>query len=357
MKETLKLGITLLVITAVAAGVLAFSNSITEPIIAEREKQERFGALYNIYPDAEEFLEVDEAKLKEVQSTYPNITEIIEIVSGGSTIGYAFNGSAGGYGGPVNVLTGISVADNTVAGISIGSHSETPNLGDRIEDPSFTDTYKGKTTTEKLVAVASPSADNEVQLISGATISSFAVLTAVNEANEAYLVYFTELDVEPPVEETEEEKEARFMSELFADADEFTPIDEGLLESIIAENIFVREIFEAKAGGEVIGYIFKTISGGYGGELPVMTGISLDGTITGIRVGANSETPGLGTKIEEPDFQDSFVGKATEEELVAVPSPAAENEVQLISGATVSTDGVLYGVNGAREAFLAIISQ
>ena len=330
MKETLKLGITLLVITAVAAGVLAFSNSITEPIIAEREKQERFGALYNIFPDAEEFLEVDEAKLKEVQSTYPNITEIIEIVSGGSTIGYAFNGSAGGYGGPVNVLTGISVADNT---------------------------YKGKTTTEKLVAVASPSADNEVQLISGATISSFAVLTAVNEANEAYLVYFTELDVEPPVEETEEEKEARFMSELFADADEFTPIDEGLLESIIAENIFVREIFEAKAGSEVIGYIFKTISGGYGGELPVMTGISLDGTITGIRVGANSETPGLGTKIEEPDFQDSFVGKATEEELVAVPSPAAENEVQLISGATVSTDGVLYGVNGAREAFLAIISQ
>ena len=40
------------------------------------------------------------------------------------------------------------------------------------------------------------------------------------------------------------------MSELFADADEFTPIDEGLLESIIAENIFVREIFEAKAGGK-----------------------------------------------------------------------------------------------------------
>ena len=88
-----------------------------------------------------------------------------------------------------------------------------------------------------------------------------------------------------------------------------------------------------------------------------MTGISLDGTITGIRVGANSETPGLGTKIEEPDFQDSFVGKATEEELVAVPSPSADNEVQLISGATVSTDGVLYGVNGAREAFLAIISN
>ncbi|NLY44893.1 MAG: RnfABCDGE type electron transport complex subunit G [Tissierella sp.] len=357
MKETLRLGIILLLISAVAAGILAFSNEITGPIIAEREREEAFGAFLEIFPEADDFVEIDEDLLAEIQSTNGNINGVLEAKSGDQTIGYAFQVSAGGYGGAVNTIAGISTADNTVAGIRIGTHSETPNLGDAIEKPNFTDSYVGKTTTEKLVAVGSPSAENEVLSISGATISSFAVLSGVNDANDAYLRYFTDMEVEPIIEETEEEKQARFFNELFADADEFTPVEESVLDTIMADNRFVQEIFEANAGGEVIGYVFKTISGGYGGEIPVMTGINVDGTLTGIKVGANSETPGLGTKVEEADFTDSFVGKGTEEALVPVGTPSSDNEVQLISGATVSTDGVLYGVNGAREAFINLITQ
>ena len=357
MKETIKLGVTLLVITAVAAGILAFTNDITGPVIAERERQEAFGAFLEIFPDADDFVEIDADLLAEIQSTNTNVNGVLEAKSGDETIGYAFQVSAGGYGGAVNTIAGISTADNTVAGIRIGTHSETPNLGDAIEKPNFTDSYVGKTTTEKLVAVGSPSTENEVLSISGATISSFAVLSGVNDANDAYLRYFSDVEVEPIVEETEEEKEARFFSELFADADEFVPVEQSVLDTIMADNRFVQEIFEANSGGEVIGYIFKTTSGGYGGDIPVMTGINVDGTLTGIRVGTNSETPGLGTKVEEPDFTDSFVGKGTENPIVAVGAPSADNEVQLISGATVSTDGVLYGVNGAREAFANLITQ
>ncbi|MDR7870286.1 MAG: FMN-binding protein [Tissierellaceae bacterium] len=356
MKETIRLGVILLIITAVAAGVLAFTNDITGPIIAEREKQESFGALLNIFTEADDFIEIDADKLAEIQSTNTTVNEVLEAKSGDKTIGYAFKVAAGGYGGNINVIVGINL-DNTIAGISIGSHGETPNIGDKIEKPEFTDSYVGKTTTEKLVAVGAPSAENEVMLISGSTVSSFGVLTGVNDANNAYLTYFSDVEVEPVVEETEEEKQARFFSELFADADEFTPVDQAVLDGILESNRFVKEIFEAKTSGEVVGYVFKTVSGGYGGDLPVITGINMDGTIAGIRIGSNSETPGLGTRVEEPDFQDSFVGKTTESQLVAVGAPSAENEVQLISGATVSTDGVLYGVNGAREAFLTLIAQ
>ena len=358
MKDAIKLGVTLFIITSVAAGILAFSNDMTAPIIAEREREEAFGAFYEIFPDADDFVEVEADILAEVQSTNTNINGIMEAKSAdGSTIGYTFQAVGGGYGGDINVIIGIENTENTISGISIGTHGETPNIGDVIVEPSFTDTYKGKTTTEPLVAVASPSAENEVITISGATVSSYGVLAAVNEANNAYLAYFTDMDVEPIVEETEEEKQARFMQELFADADEFTSIEQAQLDSIMESNNFVREIVEAKAGGEVLGYIINTISGGYGGELPVMTGINIDGTITGIRVGSNSETPGLGTKVEGADFTDTFVGKSTEEALVAVGAPSAANEVQLISGSTVSVDGVLYGVNGAREAFVTLISQ
>ena len=48
MKETIKLGVTLLIIAAVAAGILAYSNSITGPIMAERERKKDMGLL-NIF--------------------------------------------------------------------------------------------------------------------------------------------------------------------------------------------------------------------------------------------------------------------------------------------------------------------
>ena len=337
MKNTIKLGITLLLFTAVSAAILAFSNSITGPIIAEREREESFGALLEMFPDADDLVEIDEAKLAEIQETHSNISEVLEIKSGDTILGYSFRSSAGGYGGDVNVVTGINAQDNTIAGISIGSHSETPDLGDRIEEPSFTDTYKGKSATEELKAVGSPSADNEVQLISGATVSSYAVLNAVNASRDAYLRYFTDVEVAPIVEETEEEKQERLMGELFPEADEFVEVKENILE--------------AKSGGDLLGYVIMTSSKGYGGEVPVLTGINADGTLAGIRVGTNSETPGLGTKIEEADFTDTFVGKAATGDLKAVASPSAENEVQMISGATVSTKAVVTAVNEAINIF------
>ncbi len=101
----------------------------------------------------------------------------------------------------------------------------------------------------------------------------------------------------------------------------------------------------------------KTVSGGYGGDITAITGIYLDGKLAGIKVVSNSETPGLGTKIEEEDFSGSFIDKSAENELVAVSAPSAENEVQLISGATISTNGVLSGVNGARDAFINYLSN
>lgn len=348
MKETIKLGLTLLIITAVAAGILALTNETTGPIIAEREREKAFGAFLELFPEGDDFVEIDEDLLAEIQSTNTTVTGVLEAKSGEEIIGYAFQVAAGGYGGDINSIIGINV-DDTIAGVRVGSHAETPDIGDKIEDASFTDTFIGKTTAGELVAVGSPSAENEVQAISGSTISVFGVITGANDANDAYNRYFTDNEVEPVVEETEEEKQERLLSEIFADADEFTPAE---------HSEEVDEVLEAKSGGELLGYVFMTSSKGYGDSpIPVMTGINLDGTIVGIRVGSNSETPGLGTKIEEADFTDSFVGKGTDSELTAVGAPSAENEVQMISGATVSVKGVMSGVNNAREAFINLISQ
>lgn len=338
MKETLKLGFILLLITAVSAGVLASANNITGPIIAEMERQKSFGALVEIFTEADDFVPVEEAKLAEIKDSSSVVKEIFEAKSNGDVIGYAIKTDSGGYGGDITVITGIN-SDSTLAGIKIVGNSETPNIGTRILEPNFINSFKGKSAAGDLTAVGSPSADNEILLLSGATVSTYGVLTGVNAANLVFNQFLSADGPAPVVVETEEEIKDRLLSEIFSNGDDFVEIEAAKLEEIKAGNIFIREIYEAKVNGEVVGYGIKTISGGYGGDLPIITGINLDGTIAGIRIFKNEETPGIGTKIMESSFMDSFIGKIS------------LDDIEMISGATVSTEGVLYGVDGAIDAF------
>ncbi|MGN9165285.1 RnfABCDGE type electron transport complex subunit G [Tissierellaceae bacterium HCP3S3_D8] len=191
MNETIKLGLVLLIITAVAGGILAFSNEVTAPIIAEIQKQGTLGALMEIFPDAEDVNEIDEALLEEIKANNKFVTEVNEILgSGEEVIGYSLKTVSGGYGGDIATITGI-YSDGTLAGIKVVENSETPGLGTRIEGTDFTDSFKGKATESELTPVASPSADNEVQLLSGATVSTNGVLAGVNGARDAFVNYLS----------------------------------------------------------------------------------------------------------------------------------------------------------------------
>ena len=78
-----------------------------------------------------------------------------------------------------------------------------------------------------------------------------------------------------------------------------------------------------------------------------MTGFSNDGNVVGMRLLEHSETAGIGSKAEEPEFTEKFVGKSVETEIT----------VDGISGATYTTRGVLDGVNAAREVFNTQLSN
>ncbi|MDD2446657.1 MAG: FMN-binding protein [Tissierellia bacterium] len=158
----------------------------------------------------------------------------------------------------------------------------------------------------------------------------------------------------------EQEKAGSFAAfqEIFTDADDFVAIDEALLSEIIAQHGTIQEILEVKSGDDIVAYVFNTISGGYGGGITTISGFNLDGTVEGIRITENSETPGLGTRVvDDPAYQESYIGKSISEELVLSGSPASDSEVLLLSGATVSSQGVLNGVNDAREAFVNFLAN
>lgn len=137
------------------------------------------------------------------------------------------------------------------------------------------------------------------------------------------------------------------------DAEEFEKLDDSAFSEIKsnAKYNFITEIYEAKAGGNIVGYAVQAAPKGYGGIVNIVVGIAADGSIQGVKVGNNSETPGLGKKSETPKFQDQFSGKTWESAINVIKNGTPnDNGIAAISGATITSKAVTAGVNQALEA-------
>lgn len=105
----------------------------------------------------------------------------------------------------------------------------------------------------------------------------------------------------------------------------------------------VKGSYVTDAGGRVV----EVMATGYGGEFLVTVGVAPDGAITGVIVGGNEETVGLGKNAEKPEFTNQFKGKNGVLELVR--SGASGNQIDSLSGATITSRAVMNAVNEARE--------
>ena len=137
------------------------------------------------------------------------------------------------------------------------------------------------------------------------------------------------------------------------EADEFEKLDDSTFSTIASNEKYnyIKAIYVAKAGGNVVGYAVQAAPKGYGGAIDVVVGITTDGSLQGIKVGNNTETPGLGKKSETPKFQEQFSGKTWESPInVKKSGTPKDNEIAAISGATITSRAVTDGVNQALEA-------
>ncbi|MDU5110837.1 MAG: RnfABCDGE type electron transport complex subunit G [Clostridium sp.] len=181
MKENFKLGGILLVITMIAGLLLGFANDLTKEAIIENSKISKEDLNY-IMPTAEKIQDMD-VELAEEGS----IKEIYEAVNGSDVVGYVLKVTSKGFHGPVDFVVAIS-KDDKVSGVKVLAHSETPGLGAKISEDKFISRFKDKPATGLLEVVkVTPNKDIEVEAISGATTSSKASVTAVNEAITFYL--------------------------------------------------------------------------------------------------------------------------------------------------------------------------
>jgi len=94
------------------------------------------------------------------------------------------------------------------------------------------------------------------------------------------------------------------------------------------------------------GYVFTITVDGYGGEMQAIVGIGDDGKVDGVNILSHSETPGLGSKATEKDFLIQFEG--------LFEKAKAGQGVDMITGATVSSEAVIRAVNIAIEEYISI---
>ncbi len=96
------------------------------------------------------------------------------------------------------------------------------------------------------------------------------------------------------------------------------------------------DIYPAKNGDEITGYAINTFTkSGFSGNIKLMAGFRPDGTIINITVLEQKETPGLGTKMTQPEFKDQFNGKNPAEFTLKVKKDGGP--VDAITAATISS--------------------
>lgn len=147
----------------------------------------------------------------------------------------------------------------------------------------------------------------------------------------------------PKIAENNAQAEIATRQLVFADAESFSDVK-------TTEDATYVEALDAE--GKVIGYVFTSSSKGYGGEIKVMTGIGSDGKVTGMEILAIEETAGLGMNAKKEDFRNQYVSNSGE--FTVVKSSAGENQIQALTGATITSQAVTDAVNIAVEGFKTI---
>ncbi len=96
--------------------------------------------------------------------------------------------------------------------------------------------------------------------------------------------------------------------------------------------------------GKETGYAVSVSPLGFGGNIDIIVGFSLDKTITGVEIVNSSETPGLGSKASDKEFKEQFLDKKPP---LNVVKNEGENTISAISGATITSKAVTSGINTA----------
>lgn len=107
--------------------------------------------------------------------------------------------------------------------------------------------------------------------------------------------------------------------------------------------------------GETLGWVIAAAGQGFADRIELLIGVDKAAqTMTGLYILDQKETPGLGNKVTEPEWLCQFTNRPATGPLRVIKRPAsADDEIQGVTGATISSESVVGIVNAALARFRA----
>lgn len=164
--------VSLSVVCVISSVILVFVYNYSIPKIEINIKEETKKAIETIFPDLDKVENVEGDKIFSVMD------------ASGNLLGYAFLAESSGYQGTIKLVAGMDEGLSSLKGIEVLESQETPGLGDEIKSDKFRGQFKGLEATSAIEYVKNqkPSKPCQIEAITGATISSRAVVNALNSA-------------------------------------------------------------------------------------------------------------------------------------------------------------------------------
>lgn len=221
---------------------------------------------------------------------------------------------------------------NEAAAVSQNTNGKSENDVKDVKEVNVTDDINGTNdTASKDAAAASGKGGAKKKGDVGYYIRIAGVLTLICSF-VALMLALVNMLTKDRIKALELEDKKSAVAQIFGD------IDDALLYDAYTES----EVYIAVKDGGAVGYCVSVVSQGYGGEISMMVGLDTSKNVVGVRIISMSETPGVGSKTQNDSFLSQYAGKNG-------PFTVGDN-VDGISGATISSKGVTAGVNLALEA-------
>ncbi|MEG8989069.1 FMN-binding protein [Ignavibacteria bacterium 4148-Me] len=172
MKKTIKIIVVLTIIGIISGALLTKVNEWASPLIAANKKAETEKGIFLVQPDGKYYEKIN-----------TNDIEIYKVFDDNKNfIGYSLAFEGNGFQGKIRLMVGLSTDLNKITSLEILEQVETPGLGTKITEEPFKNQFKGLQTFPQInwIKGKTPEEPNEIQTITGATISSKSVVAIVN---------------------------------------------------------------------------------------------------------------------------------------------------------------------------------
>ncbi len=395
----------LLIITLAAGLALGGTYALTQEPIEQQALLAADNARKAALPDADSFEELTLNEGAAVDWAYAGLKE-------GNTVGYVAQKTVNGFGGKVEVITGVDTSGApdrfTIGGISVGGSgfSETAGLGARSKEPAFTGQFAGKAYPVSYIKAGGTPTESTVDALTSATITTTAVVNGVNDIVKyikADVMGIAGVEMPPkPADGVFTASEKGFRGPVAVEAafdgagkvtylkvgdDAFAedigvgviepdfmiqfigkqmPLESGDFDAIagatISSNAVMKALNTAYAvagGAEIVAPetpampekpaegVYSASANGFRGPVYVEAAFE-DGKITYISVGDGDFAEDIGAGVKEPEFMAQFIGKE---------APLEAANIDVISGATISSTAVVNALNEAFDASRGIVKE